>query len=127
MSVVEQLIYVSAGGADEYTFPATFTELTGKNIQADAVQASLGSYDAPGAWRSPDVTSTSTVLASVFAAANPTILITVASTTTLYQVTFQILIGGTYKPAAGDYWLWANLTDTPELPVRRFPLKIGIR
>jgi hypothetical protein len=123
----EQLIYVSAGGAVEYTFAATFTEVTGKNISADAVQASLGTYDAPGAWRTPDVTSTATVLAQVFAAANPSIPVPAAAGTTLYQVTFQILIGGTYKPAAGDYWLWADLTDTPELPVRRFPLKIGIR
>jgi hypothetical protein len=34
-------------------------------------------------------------------------------------VVVQMLIGGSYRPTAGAYWLWVYLPDTPEHVPRR--------
>ena len=86
-----------SAGAIEYTRPLTITETTGKDITEATVQLSLGSYDAPGEWRTPDTdTSPSTSSRTV-----------------------QLLIGDDLKPSAGSYWLWSRVGDTPEVIPRR--------
>ena len=95
--MTDQTIAVSLG-AVEYTWPLTITEATGKDISADTVRLALGGYTAPGTWQAPDVDTPQAVKS---------------------QRVVQMLIGSTLKPTAGDYWLWFQITDTPEIAPRR--------
>ena len=81
---MSQTINVTAG-AVEYTYPLTITETTGKDISADAIQLSLGTDTAVGTWYAPDT--------------DPTQAVT-------YQRVVQLLVGGSFVPAVGTYWLW---------------------
>lgn len=95
-------------GAEEYTFPVTITETTGKDISADSIVVALGTAtSAGGTWFAPDVLTRPTVSTAVV----------------------QVLIGGSSGrvPAAGNYFLWWKVTDTPEIVPRRSPLKITIK
>lgn len=101
--MTDQYIYTSAG-AVEYTLPTIVTETTGKNITADIVQVSLGTYADPGVWQSPDVKTSPT----------PS------------SVSVQILIGASLNPAPGHYYVWVKLTDSPEVPARRGPGRVVV-
>ncbi len=100
---VTQTIALSAA-AIEYTYPLTITETTGKNITTATVKLCLGTFDLPGAWRTPDVLT------------RPT------SSTALTQ----LLVGSAYLPVAGSYWLWYQVSDTPEVVPRRTTLEVKI-
>lgn len=93
MTISTQTIAVSLG-AVEYTWPVTITETNGKNITGDTVQISLGTYDAPGTWQAGVVQRPG----------NSTAVI-------------QLLINNTV--AAGSYWVWVKVTDSPEIVPRR--------
>ena len=86
------------GGAVEYTFPLTITEVTGKDISANVIQLSLGTDTAVGVWYAPDTDVTQAVT---------------------YQRVVQLLVGMTLAPAVGVYWLWSKVTDAPETVPRR--------
>lgn len=86
-----------SAGAIEYTRPLTITETTGKDISSATVVLSLGTYDEPGDWLTPDTD-------------------TAPSTSSR---TVQLLIGDDLKPAEGSYWLWSKVGDTPEVIPRR--------
>jgi hypothetical protein len=92
-----QQIQVYSAAAIEYTWPTTITEKNGKDISGDTVTVSLGTSQTPGRFVAPDVVT------------RPT-----PST-----VVVQMLIGGSYRPTAGAYWLWVYLPDTPEHVPRR--------
>jgi hypothetical protein len=83
-------------GAIEY-ITVDLADSAGQDLTGATVQMSLGSLTAPGAWLDPDVVtnpSTSTVLA-------------------------KLLVGEQYTPAAGVYWVWGRVVDSPEiLPAR---------
>lgn len=99
MATKVQTIDLRAGsGGVEYTWPLILTEDNGKDISSDTVQLSLGSYTAPGTWRTPS---------------------TDPAQTTHSQRIVQLLVGTTLTPAAGNYWLWSRITDTPEIVPRR--------
>lgn len=101
--MADQTIQVHSAGAVEYTFPATVTETNGKDISVDTVTMCLGTYNTPGTFVAPDVISRPTTS----------------------SVVVQLLVGGNshagnpYTPAAGVYWMWVFLTDTPEQVPRR--------
>lgn len=92
---MSQTIRVSAGAA-EYTWPATITETTGKDISADVVRVSLGTYAAPAAWVDPSVDT---------AQANHATRVV------------QLLVDS--NTPAGTYYLWLSVGDGPEQVVRR--------
>ena len=92
-----QTIAVHSAAAIEYTHPLTITESTGKDITGATVKVSLGTYQAPGDWLTPDTDT------------HPTDA----------QRTVQLLIGDSLKPEAGDYWLWTQVGDSPEVVPRR--------
>lgn len=100
----DQTIPLSAG-AVEYTLPRTISSST--DLTGDTVDVSLGTFDAPGAWVSPDVRTTS-------------------SAGGVFTVTVKLLIGTTLRPGAGDYWLWVRLHDAPEVLPERTPGRIRI-
>lgn len=83
-----QTINVSAGAA-RYV-GGTITETTGKDISADTVVMSLGTATGPAAWVAPDEK-----------------LANVAS------VTVKMLV--TSATAVGTYFVWARITDSPEV------------
>lgn len=93
----EQTIDLTAG-AVEYTWPLTIIESTGKDISADTVQLSLGSYTEPATWQAPDLDPAQTVAS---------------------QRVVQLLVGDTLKPALGSYYLWSQILDDPEIVPRR--------
>lgn len=93
----DQTIRLSAG-ALEYTFPLTITEKTGKDISADTITLSLGTYNAPGDWQTPD---------------------TDPPQDTTSQRVVQLLVGGTLSPDPGTYYLWSLVNDEPEQIPRR--------
>lgn len=113
-----------SNGAIEYTWPATFTELSGVNIDGDTVQVSIGTATAPGTWHTPDLRSQSAVTAQDFRRVHPTVPCSVLPSTVLYQVSGQLLLGvGGLVPTAGSYWVWLRVTDLPEIVPRAvFPL-----
>lgn len=84
----DQVIKVSIGGA-RYV-GGTITETTGKDISADTVQVALGTATTPGTWQTPDV-----------------ITANVSSVTVKYLVTNAV--------TPGVYYVWAKITDTPEI------------
>lgn len=94
-----QTIRVTSGAA-EYTWPVTITEATGKDISGDVVRVSLapspGGYTAAGTWVPPSVDA---------AQANHATRVV------------QLLVDST--TAAGVYWLWVKVTDSPEQVPRR--------
>lgn len=92
-----QTIDLSAG-AVEYTYPLTITESTGKDISADTITLSLGTYDAPGQWQAPD---------------------TDPPQDTTSQRVVQLLVGADLKPDLGTYYLWSLVNDGPERVPRR--------
>lgn len=94
---MQQQIALSLG-ATEYTWPLTITDVNGKDISAATIELSLGSSIAPGTWSTPDVDPAQTVKS---------------------QRVVQLLVGGSFKPPAGSYWLWSRVTDTPEIAPRR--------
>lgn len=93
-----QTIAVTAG-AVEYTWPLTINEQAGKDITADVVSLALGTYTTPGTWHTPDVDTSPTPSSRVV----------------------QLLIGPTITAAAGDFYLWWRVGDTPETTIRRGP------
>jgi hypothetical protein len=101
--MTDQTIDLSAG-AIEYTNPRLITEVTGKDITSDQVFVSLAGWEAPGSWVTPDVVTRPTAS----------------------SVSVALLIGAAFKPAAGDYWLWTRVTDSPEVVPRRSPGRIHI-
>ena len=94
---MSQTITLSAG-AVEYTYPLTIVETAGKDISADTVQLSLGTDLVVGVWRPPDTDTAQSVA---------------------YQRVVQLLVGASYIPAVGTYWLWSKVTDSPEIVPRR--------
>lgn len=89
----------TAVGGVEYTLPLTISETNNKDISADTIQLSLGTYPAPGVWQAPDRDPAQAVKS---------------------QRVVQLLIGGTLKPAvAGTYYLWSRVLDSPEVVPRR--------
>lgn len=83
-----------SGGAAEYTWPATVTETGGKDISGDAVQISLGTWDAPGVWKTA-----------------------VLDHPTPSTVTAKTLIDSSVTP--GVYFVRVKITDAPESVPRR--------
>lgn len=123
-----QTIAVHSAAAVEYTWPTVITELSGENITADAVVMCLGSFTTPGTFVAPDVKTTGTTTVGEFVAdgcACGCATIDLPDSTVLYQVTVKLLIGASLSPAAGNYWVWTKLTDTPE-SVPRVGAKITI-
>lgn len=88
-------IWVSQGEA-EYV-GGTITETTGKDITADPVVVALGGYSTPPA-------KTTAVAASVD-----------EQGATVAQRTVKLLIDNTYPPTTAPVWLWAWITDNPEI------------
>lgn len=100
----DQTVDVSAG-AVEYTFPRTITETTGKDISADQIAVSLGSYDAPGAWVPPDRLTHPTPSSAVV----------------------QLLVSNSLGLIVGQsYYLWTKVTESPEVIPRRSPGRVTI-
>jgi hypothetical protein len=91
--VTHQEIKVS-GGAVEYTWPTTVSEVNAADISADSVRISLGSYTEPGTWSNGIVERPT--------ASSATIKLLVDNTTTL-----------------GYYWVWVSVGDGPETVIRR--------
>lgn len=92
-------IWVSKGEA-EYV-GGTITETSGKDITADPIVVALGGYSQP-----PDKTT----------ATAPTVDEQGATTA---QRTVKLLIDNTYPPTTSPVWIWAWITDNPEVePVR---------
>lgn len=85
-------------GAIEYTLPIAISETAGKDISDDTILMSLGTWTAPGAWLVPDLDPAQAVDS---------------------QRVVQLLIGATFKPVAGTYYLWTRVADLPELVPRR--------
>lgn len=96
-TTASQTIDLSAG-AVEYTFPLVIQEQNGKDISADTITLSLGTYDAPGDWQTPD---------------------TDPPQDTTSQRVVQLLVGATLKPSPGTYYLWSSVSDSPEQVPRR--------
>lgn len=95
---MSQIINVS-GGAIEFTWPITITETTGLDISSDEILVNLGSFLSPvGAWYTPKLLRP-----------------------TRDSGTFRLLIGKDVVPAAGDYYIWISVQDSPELIIRRGP------
>lgn len=97
---VVQVIDVSAG-ADEPTRTITVTDTTGHPIDVSEIQLSLGTAQAPGAWRTPDIAFGGTM----------TVPDCDGLPTLCYWVAAAIIIGGSYNPPPGTYWVW-YLIDT---------------
>lgn len=81
-----------AQGSVVLTLPRTLKSST--DITADTVDVALGTLTEPGIWQAPDSRNT-----------------TSDPVKGVYTVAVAMLIGGTVKPAAGDYWLWVRLHD----------------
>lgn len=95
---MSQTIAVYTEGAIEHTRPVTLIETTGKDITAVPVKLTLGSYtESGGGWRDPDVDTSPAPASRVVA----------------------LLVGDTYKPVAGTYWLWSWVLDGTERIPRR--------
>jgi hypothetical protein len=101
----DQTIRVSAG-AVEYCYPRTLTETSGKNISADPVYLTLGTYDAP--------LSTTPGAPDVITRPSPS------------TVVAQILISTNPDPNRQHYWVWTKLSDAPEVVWRRSPGRITL-
>jgi hypothetical protein len=99
----DQTVRVSTGAA-EYCYPRTITETLGKNITADTVSVSLGTYDAPGTWVAPDVITRPTTSSAVV----------------------QMMINTIPDPTRQHYWVWTKVSDSPEVVPRRSPGRITI-
>lgn len=123
-------------GAQEYTWPLTLTEKTGKNISADSVQIAVGTLrnsTSVQTWVTPDIVTESTITAKEFMLANPSVSGVIVptgqdpATFLLYQVSAQIMIGAltgqhpALTPTAGDYYASLRLTDSSEVVPRRGP------
>jgi hypothetical protein len=127
--MIDQTIAVSASEV-ENTHPRLITELSGADISTAPVQVSLGSYDAPGTWVTPDVLTRGTIAASDFLAANPGTELPidpntgqpVAGSVLLHWVVVELTIGDALKPAPGHYWLHTNINNE----LRRSPGRITI-
>lgn len=92
--------------AVEYTWPLTITERTGKDISAVPIELSLGTWTAPGDWRTPDADPPQPDQPS--------------------QRVVQLLIGAAYKPDAGTYRMWSRPADDPEIAPRPHDLEVRI-
>lgn len=98
-----QVIDLSAQ-AVEFTWPLTLTELKGRDISSDVILLSLGSDQAPASWLPARNTSGS----------HP-----------IDTREVQLLIPTDITPQAGDYWLWSQITDAPEVvPRKHFRIRI---
>lgn len=92
-------------GAIEFTYVRTVSDLTKNDITGTTIFLCLGTYDTPsGAWQAPDALS------------NPK----------TYQADVQMLIGNSFIPQPGSYYLWVQLLDGPEVIERRTPDRIVI-
>lgn len=76
-----------------------------QDISTDAVRLSLGTDDAPGPWRTPDVDITGQDANGAAAAV-------------MNARAVQLMIGVAYTPADGTYRLWSQVGDAPESVVR---------
>lgn len=93
-------------GAKEYV-TGLLTEITGKNITTSPVKVGFAPTTQtlpPTTWYTPDVL------------ANPT----------TSQVQASLLIGSTYTPPPGSYYLWMQLTDGGEIMQRVIPSLVVI-
>jgi hypothetical protein len=97
---------LATAGESEYV-GGTVTETTGKNITTATYQMALGSIDRPGAWENPSVSA-------VGPEGNHTRVL-------------KLLIGANVSTPNGEYYVWAKITDTPEVNAVRFPQKIVVR
>lgn len=88
-------INVSAG-AVEYVM-VDVTEVEGKDISSDTVQLSLGAFNAPGDWITPDL----------------------LEHTSSSSVRVGIIVGDTYTPDVGEYSVWVKIDDVPEIVMYR--------
>lgn len=92
---MNQKIVVSSG-AVEYVMVDIY-EVEGQDISSDTVHISLGAFNAPGSWITPDLlehTSSSSIRAG-------------------------IIVGDTYVPVAGEYHVWVKIDDVPETVMYR--------
>lgn len=119
-----QTIPAHSAGAVEYTRTVYFTDLKGNNITADNLQFSLGTDEVPGTWKSPSLQGSGQVNVGAYVdggGQNPYGLPRSAS---FYQVYGQLLIDATV--AAGSYWLWLKIVDSPEtIPVRAYKVIVS--
>lgn len=97
---------LASAGESEYV-GGTITETTGKNITTATYKMALGSETRPGAWEDPSVST-------VGALGNHTRVL-------------KLLIGAAPSTPSGEYYVWARITDTPEINAIRFPQKIIVR
>jgi hypothetical protein len=101
----KQTIFVTAGDP-EYTLPVTVTEVTGKDISADVVALGLSTSKTlpPTVWTPPDVDHSTAVNVRVV----------------------QVLVGTSLSPTPGTYFVWVQVTDTPEKPPRFTGLQLTV-
>lgn len=95
-------------GGVEYTWAVTITESSSppKDISTDILVVSLGTKTDPGTWQSPDIDEAGANAAGVAASVQN-------------QRMFKLLIGTTLRPAAGSYYLWSRISDSPEVAPRK--------
>jgi hypothetical protein len=97
---------LASSGESEYV-GGTITELTGKDISTASYQMALGSDVRPGTWSAPSVST-------VGPGGNSTRIV-------------KLLIGASAATPNGTYYVWAKITDNPEVNAVRFPQKIVVR
>lgn len=106
--MAKQTIYV---GYPEYTHAVSVTELRGEDISADPIVIGFSTVkqSPPTTWFTPDIFSHST-------------------TNSLNDTaTVQKLIDfSTTTLAAGTYFVWLKITDSPETPARYTGLQLDI-
>lgn len=101
-------------GASRLIYPHTYTELTGQDITQAAVLLSIGTAREPGAWVTPDISTSGTILASDWLAQNPRLKyhLTVPGSTLLTYVTAQIALPSVDFPGlvtSDRYWAWMSI------------------
>jgi hypothetical protein len=93
---MSQLIDLDGGFRKFIDPPALIT--ADHDISADSIEVGLGGYvTGPGQW---------------LADSDPAVLVTRPSAD---QIQVTVLVGDTIRPASGSFWLWARLTDSPEI------------
>lgn len=98
---------VTASGV-EYTRVLTITETSvpPKDISAASIDLCLGTENEVGVWRTPEIDTASADSDGERADVQN-------------QRNVAMLIGGSYKPASGDYLLYSRVGDAPEAIVRK--------
>jgi hypothetical protein len=104
----------AAAGGVEASLPLTLTEEScpPKDISEDTVKLSLGDDQTPGEWKDSWYTTPGANQEGRVADVQN-------------ELTVALLIGTTYRPDGGDYWLWSQTTDVTEVIVRRhYPVRV---